>query len=140
MERIKVAPASDLANLIRVRIEEAYGDVFRRIDPATATDAQIADAFRQYEPPLQRARMVALFRGLCALAGILPPERRPAGGQRPQRATSLPSAKPGTSVLRGLVDVLPTSGRWTTTERDRWLTAFTAALDVLIVATEHDRG
>lgn len=39
---------------------------------------------------------------------------------------------PGSQVVFGMLDLLPTHGRWTPLRRHKWLSAFTAALDLLI--------
>ena len=57
-----------LAQIVRA----AYAPVFTIVDPAVDSDIAVADAFRQYQPLSQRARMIALFNGLCREAGIIP--------------------------------------------------------------------
>jgi hypothetical protein len=52
-------------------IRDAYSDIFAILNPKTATEVQIIDAFRGKEPEKQRARMVQLFTGLCQEAGIM---------------------------------------------------------------------
>lgn len=56
-----------LADVVRA----AYADVFTYRDPATEDVSKIEDAFRNYEPMSMRPRMVRLFLGLCAEAGII---------------------------------------------------------------------
>ncbi|MBA3842032.1 MAG: DUF5343 domain-containing protein [Actinobacteria bacterium] len=76
-------------------IRTAYSEVFEVVDPATAAEAAVDNAFRFYNPGAQRERMVVLFMGLCEAAGMLPPEKAPrrrtmrAGGVKaPARTTS----------------------------------------------------
>ncbi len=52
-------------------LKAAYADIFRIVDPATATSVQLTDAFRGYQPQKQRDRMVTLFVGLCKEAGLV---------------------------------------------------------------------
>jgi hypothetical protein len=56
-----------LADVVRA----AYAEVFTYRDPATDDVEKIEDAFRSYEPVSMRPRMVRLFLGLCAEAGII---------------------------------------------------------------------
>lgn len=58
---------SELANIIR----SAYENIFKAVDPANATDIELNDAFRPFEPASQRSRMVSLFLALCREAKIL---------------------------------------------------------------------
>src|SRR5260370_3191600 len=78
-DRLGRVPTSEYAEVFGEIIKEAYGDVFTIVDPAEATDIEINDAFRYYQPQAQRGRMVTLFRGLCQEVGLVaggPPETR----------------------------------------------------------------
>lgn len=78
-DRLGRVPTSEYAEVFGEIIKEAYGDVFTIVDPAEATDIEINDAFRYYQPQAQRGRMVTLFRGLCQEVGLIaggPPETR----------------------------------------------------------------
>ncbi len=78
-ERIRVATSQDYPSVLADILREAYQDVFAVIDPATATDVEIHDAFRGFKPESQTYRMVLLFTSLCREAGIIsggPPETR----------------------------------------------------------------
>ena len=59
------------------------------VDPAAVGDIAVANAFRAFEPSKQRAKMVSLFRGLCAEAGIIEQARQRSTNRRP-RANSTP--------------------------------------------------
>ena len=91
--RLQQASTSEYSAVLAEIIRAAYQKVFELVDPAQDTDVAIADAFRRFEPAGQRYRMVPLFMGLCAEAGIIPPERavQPRGPsaeavrQRPRR-------------------------------------------------------
>ena len=53
-------------------LRDRYEPVFEAVpDPATASDLKLRAAFREYEPPEERERMIALFRALCAEAGLI---------------------------------------------------------------------
>ena len=56
-----------LADLVR----EVYEPVFESCDPMTASDMKLRSAFREYEPAEERERMIALFKALCAEAGMI---------------------------------------------------------------------
>jgi Family of unknown function (DUF5343) len=58
-----------LAALLR----EAYGEVLKYVDPATATLEEIERQFRVFEPTGQVPRMVQLFIGLFTYVGIRKP-------------------------------------------------------------------
>ncbi len=78
-DRLGRVPTSEYTEVFGEIIKEAYKDVFTIVDPAEATDIEINDAFRYYQPQAQRGRMVILFRGLCQEVGLIaggPPETR----------------------------------------------------------------
>lgn len=78
-DRLGRVPTSEYAEVFGEIIKEAYRDVFTIVDPAEATDIEINDAFRYYQPQAQRGRMVTLFRGLCQEVGLIaggPPQTR----------------------------------------------------------------
>jgi hypothetical protein len=54
-------------------LRRAYAHVFAIVgaDPSAKTSQQLEDAFRTYTPDSLRPRMVNLFLGLCAYAGII---------------------------------------------------------------------
>lgn len=78
-DRLGRVPTNEYADVFGEIIKEAYKDVFAIVDPAEATDIEINDAFRYYQPQAQRGRMVTLFIGLCQEVGLVaggPPETR----------------------------------------------------------------
>lgn len=78
-DRMGRVPTSEYTEVFGEILKEAYRDVFAIIDPAEATDIEINDAFRHYQPQAQRARMVTLFMSLCQETGLVaggPPETR----------------------------------------------------------------
>jgi len=143
-------------------IKSAYAEVFQFVDPATDGDQRVRDAFRAFEPLGQLTRMVTLFMGLCAAAGIIPEgstrkQTPPGNGKKPAKkpAASRRSSDSGkggeathVTAVRGVDPVfvvalqkLPPSGTgWTKEERDRWLAWFTMNLDYAVpigVASDH---
>lgn len=77
--RLGRVPTSEYAEVFSEILKEAYSDVFTIVDPAGATDIEINDAFRHYQPHAQRGRMVTLFMSLCREVGLVaggPPKAR----------------------------------------------------------------
>jgi hypothetical protein len=66
------AAESDFRERFAAILRAAYAEVFSYVDPAEDSPERIRDAFRTYVPIGQQARMVTLFLGLCAYAGIIP--------------------------------------------------------------------
>lgn len=149
-EAIRKAPQGEYEARLVEWLNAVYADVLQFIDPATADETAVRDAFRNYTPVGQQDRMVSLFIGLYAAAGVAPPKsvqaRAPRAnvGQRlralkdapykpappppprkpPQQESGLPPA------LAGLLTDLPApGGGWTQHDHDRFLKAFTGLLD-----------
>ncbi len=60
----------------RAVLEELLRDIYEPVfeatpDPAQTSDMKLRAAFREYEPPEERERMISLFRALCAEAGLI---------------------------------------------------------------------
>ncbi|UPT61714.1 MAG: DUF5343 domain-containing protein [Hyphomonadaceae bacterium JAD_PAG50586_4] len=70
LEGLRLAPEHEFKARIAEWLNGAYADVLQFIDPATASDTDVRDAFRSYNPIGQQGRMVTLFQGLYAAAGI----------------------------------------------------------------------
>jgi hypothetical protein len=131
----------------------AYADVLNYVDPATADEVAIRDAFRNYNPVAQQPRMVTLFTGLYAVAGIR--TDKPSSQHTPRQPRA-PIPKPRTSVaaaklspdwakvsrmwshpkpdlppaLAGVMASLPAFGKgWTQEKRDQFLKLIGTALD-----------
>lgn len=89
-------------------VREVYGEVFAFVDPSTDELQRVEGAFRSFRPSGQRRRMVTLFLGLCAWAGLVPedaPARRGLvnrDARAPQRAVVRGSASKRT-IVRGSV-------------------------------------
>ena len=74
-ENLRRATSDEYPSVLATVVRDAYAPVFAIVDVDIDSDIQITDAFRQYEPAAQRSRMVSLFLGLCAEAGIRPRHR-----------------------------------------------------------------
>src|SRR5688572_2283581 len=149
-ESIRLAPESDYQLRLAEWLNTAYADALAFIDPATATENQIRDAFRHYQPVGQQPRMVTLFLGLYAAAGISADRQRAKRQRREKSAISNSSAEPPAikrgqprperklvletdlpAPMGGLLTKLPSEGNgWTRQERDKFMTAFGAVLDL----------
>lgn len=150
-DRLKRASTEEYQAHLAEVVRNAYLPIFNILDPVKASDTQIGDAFRRYEPSNQRAKMISLFRGLCGVAGITEdkPKQR-SGGRKPtaQRAkgatqgvssSSTSTTEPPPPPEDGVVDLrvitavvqrLPRVPKWTSEQRSRWLQAMTSALDL----------
>jgi hypothetical protein len=150
-ESIRLAPEAEYQSRLMEWLNAAYADALAFVDPATASESEIRDAFRQYKPAGQRTRMVTLFLGLYAAAGVsrgrqratpqrsqtsAPPKllsRAALAVQRgaQQQARTLPLASSLPAPIAGLLTKLPQEGGgWTRQQRDQLMTAFGAILDV----------
>jgi Family of unknown function (DUF5343) len=157
-EGIRLASEDEYKTRIGDWLKGAYADVFSFVDPTKDDETRIRDAFRTYQPVAQQPRMVSLFQGLCAAAGLLPSETVRQNARlteasiaadprlRGARAAAkrIVSERFGSRVntprhnpinasnvppaLSGLLASLPTEG-WTHAERKKFLAAFEAALD-----------
>jgi len=147
-EGLRKAPEAEYRARMVEWLNSAYADALQFVDPATADETQVRDAFRNYIPTGQQARMVSLFRGLYAAAGVGP--ERPAQQARPHtrvaprargavsrsgagsRSSShvTPNTPPGIpEPLTGLLARLPTERGWTQEDRDKFLKTFGTVLD-----------
>jgi hypothetical protein len=139
-------------------------DIFAIVDPTKDDETRVRDAFRGYNPVGQQARMVSLFLGLCANAGMI--SDKPASAPRPRPAAPRASAPPPRSAplrfvaaakagaknlaknpsglppaLAGLLESLPdASDGWTAADRDKFLTAFKVVLDFCIPVVAKTRA
>jgi hypothetical protein len=159
LESIRLAPAAQYEERLREWLNGVYADVLMFIDPATADEVQVRDAFRSYEPVGQQARMVSLFRGLYAAAGVagekaqvrqprqqrstqrtIQKSRTPAnsksGGDKGQ--TVVPKGIP--APIAGLLASLPPEGgSWTQAQHDKFTRTFSAILDFCFQIVEEGR-
>jgi hypothetical protein len=130
-------------------IHRAYSAVFAEVDPATDGGLKLHNAFRPYEPGGQRSRMVSLFAALCREAAILPggpvgsrlrarsaPRVREYDSIHPAASNDGAASQEPVSIDKELVLAvlarLPASGRWTRQQREKWIAAVAAAVDLTI--------
>lgn len=151
-EGIRKAPAGEYHARLTDWLNAAYADVLQFVDPATADEGAIRDAFRNYNPVGQQARMVSLFMALYVAAGQRPERsgqqrstvlRGPRAIKPPLR--TVPSAKPRReappsdhapanigplppTIAALLRDLPQPGGAWTQEKHDSFLAMFEAML------------
>jgi hypothetical protein len=76
LEGIRLAPEAEYKQRLADWLADAYADALAFVDPATATETDVRDAFRKYVPTGQQGRMVSLFIGLFTAAGKMPERAR----------------------------------------------------------------
>lgn len=141
-------PTDHYKGFLATLIKESYKEILGRIDPESASDLEIEDAFRLYSPATQKGRMATLFIGLCQLAGLRPGQPRLLTKPRKRRAPQdeqLPPQKPYAAwvdefepLLKSLPEGGPGKASWSEEERARWTKAFLALLDIRIKLKEVD--
>lgn len=162
LEGLRLAAEAEFRPRQEEWLRSAYADIFSIVDPTQDDETRIRDAFRNYQPVGQQSRMVTLFVGLCANAGVMPEKAgsvRPSSGARSPSSTRSPSVgRPARAVsppprsvgkvatknppkgpgelppaLAGLLESLPDAAEgWTKDERARFMTTFEAVLDFCI--------
>lgn len=148
------ATSPEYAGVLSDIVRSAYSRVFQAVDPATATDVEIKDAFRVFKPASQTGRMGTLFRALAQESGLIEGDPRiirrqraapatPAGGRAtqptrqqdqtaqrivPQREQPQRQLSP---MLKGFFDGLPPKGTvMSEAERENLATIFKTMLAV----------
>ncbi len=106
LEGIRLAPESEYKQRLAQWLQSAYADVLKFVDPAVDDETKVRDAFRSYNPVAQQPRMITLFLGLLAAAGMVA-ERR--GGQS-RRGRIQPTQPPRTSNTASKSSIQSNSG------------------------------
>jgi hypothetical protein len=136
---IALASSAEVSAAIRAAAVRAYSVAFGKAVPLELTDPVISDLFRGFRPAAQRPRMAALFRALVV-------EMNDVGdAEAPKRVPRTMNSRGGAfgedfsavhPALRALLQSLPVEGRWTRLQRDRWLVAWSATLDMAVAVTD----
>jgi len=156
LEGIRLAPEAEYPMRLREWLNGAYSDALEYIDPETAVEAQVRDAFRTYRPIGQQPRMVSLFLGLYAAAGVIKerpksaPRASTSGGSKPKPkpvikatlvasadrtpprafANAAPPASGLPPAIAGLLASLPSEGSgWTQQSRDKFMNTLSVVID-----------
>ncbi|MCA1695741.1 MAG: DUF5343 domain-containing protein [Actinobacteria bacterium] len=95
MDGLREAPAGEFAARLAEVLRAAYPEVFAYKDPASDSPEDMVEVFRFYRPASMQPRMIRVFYGLCARAGIIdaPPAIERSGKSSPRKA---PGTKTGT--------------------------------------------
>ena len=93
---LRNAPSDEYPSVLGNILKQTYSHVFMVLDPATANDEQLLNAFRYYEPRAQRQRMISLFKGLCREAGLIT-----GSSEASRRTRSTPASKSSASSSNG---------------------------------------
>ena len=151
LERLRRAPEADYQPLMAEWLKGAYAHALDVIDPATADEVSIRDAFRHYNPISLQPRMITLFTALFEAAAV-----RPAAAKSPVKKVASVAAKPRVAVgvtrspraqfspipspavvapglhpaLAGVLSSLPVA--WTKADRDRFVNALGAVIDFVV--------
>lgn len=165
LEDIRKVPESSYQQRLAEWLKDAYADALKFVDLATADETQVRDAFRSYKPIGMQSRMVTLFIGLFAAAGIALERQKPPTSRKPlsaslnerqgrnaprmPKATSKPQngyTTPPLSnsnlppALAGLLVSLPPEGEgWTRLNRDKFVQTFSVLLDFCFPVIEGSR-
>lgn len=164
LEGIRLAPEGEYKQRLVDWLSHAYADALVFVDPATADDTAVRDAFRNYKPVGMQPRMVSLFMGLFTAAGLMPERQRQSHSRKtnggaarpvvskkavtpsrlPRHEPRLPPVPPALHpALAGLLSSLPEAGQgWTKDRREQFVAAFGSVLDFCfpIVPSTEARG
>jgi hypothetical protein len=87
-EGIRLAPEAEYKQRLSEWLQGAYADVLKFVDPTADDETKVRDAFRSYQPMGQQSRMITLFLGLLAAAGMTAERQR---SSQPRRSVRSPS-------------------------------------------------
>jgi Family of unknown function (DUF5343) len=93
-DALRKVPEHDFKPRLAALLREAYAPILEVLDPAIATQTDVENAFRGFEPTGQIPRMVQLFMGLMAYAEVMPEVKRRSGPAPGQQAPRAPKNKP----------------------------------------------
>jgi hypothetical protein len=94
LEGLRLAPEGEFKDRLSEWLKIAYADVLTYVDPASDDETRIRDAFRTYNPVGQQPRMVSLFLGLAAAAGMVGEKKSTPSQKRHRPTFSGPLRKP----------------------------------------------
>lgn len=104
-DALRKVPEHDFKPRLAALLREAYAPILELLDPAAATQTDVENAFRGFEPTGQVPRMVQLFIQLMVYAGIMPepePKRRTGSASQTARTPrNRPVAEPGQAGRAG---------------------------------------
>jgi hypothetical protein len=156
LENLRLAPEAEYKKRQEDWLKSAYADIFAFVDPSKDDETRIRDAFRSYQPVGQQSRMVTLFLGLCANAGMIAEKPAPVRQRASAPKPAMPAPRPSLAqvvrraaastkpvyqrhqgslppALAGLIESLPdASVGWTKADRDRFYATFGTVLDFCI--------
>lgn len=119
-EGLRLAPEGEYKERLSQWLNNAYADVLTYVDPATADETALRDAFRSYSPVGQQPRMVSLFTALYAAAGSGPGKATSTRGSKRARVPMNHNSSGNTNpVRRGKAP--PASTSLPTTDRQETL-------------------
>ncbi len=149
LEDLRLAAENEYKERFETWLRSAYADVMNFVDPSEDDETKVRDAFRSYKPVGQQGRMVTLFLGLCASAGLIPekptqPRRTSTPRASKPRSPSSTKARPKAGSSHGvpepiaaMLSQLPPEGDgWTKDRRDQFLQTFGSVLDFCIPMIE----
>jgi hypothetical protein len=154
LEGIRLAPEAEYKDRFANWLKSSYAPIFAIVDPTKDDAVRIRDAFRGFNPIGQQDRMVILFEGLCAEAGLTP-AKPPIKKATVKNATATirSMGKVGVTArvikaatkanllnayglppaIAGLMESLPSpDAGWTAAERAKFLKTFESVLDFSI--------
>jgi len=92
-DALRKVPEHEFKPRLAALLREAYAPILEVLDPGVATQTDVENAFRGFEPTGQIPRMVQLFMGLMRYVDLMP-EGAPKRSDGASRAARTPAAKP----------------------------------------------